>query len=519
MNAKLDPSERERPASRNDRQTGQRLRAAEDLGARALGVADAFGAADDPGLLSPAQTSLLIDQYELAMAASYFARDMNELVAFELFVRSLPSGRDWLLAAGLGPALALVRAMRYGQQELAYLEQEGFDRDFLAYLESFRFRGQVHAIPEGSVVFAGEPLLRVVAPRIEAQLLETILLNQINFQTAIATKAARIVLAAGGGHLGAGDRVMDFSPRRDHGVDAAMKAARAAAIAGVQATSNVAAALRYGLRPAGTMAHSYVLSFAEEQEAFAAFMEDFPANTIMLVDTYDTLRGVENAITASRASGVALKGIRLDSGDLLALSRAARRMLDTAGMRDSIIVASGDLEELQIARLVAAGAPIDLYGVGTELGVARDAPTVGGVYKLVAEHTQAGWHGVHKRSPAKATLPGAKQVLRRLRAGTMQGDLIVALEEAGPLAAKLRAMPDVEVRPLLVPYLSGGEPVRHEDLGLMRERAQASLGELPEQLRRIEPAGVRRRRPYSVELIGALADAGERLDGRKAPVR
>jgi nicotinate phosphoribosyltransferase len=207
-------------------------------------------------------------------------------------------------------------------------------------------------------VFAGEPLVRVTAPRIEAQLLETLLLNQINFQTMVATKAARIALAAGRG-TPAGERVIDFSPRRDHGTDAAMKAARAAAIAGAAGTSNLAAAMRYGLRPVGTMAHSYVMSFEREEDAFHAFMEDFPGNAVMLVDTYDTVEGVRRAIAAARSTGVRLSGVRLDSGDLLELSRNARALLDEAGMRDARIVASGDLEERRIAELTMADAPID----------------------------------------------------------------------------------------------------------------------------------------------------------------
>jgi Nicotinate phosphoribosyltransferase (NAPRTase) N-terminal domain/Nicotinate phosphoribosyltransferase (NAPRTase) family len=218
---------------------------------------------------------------------------------------------------GLGPALALVEAMRFGRDELIYLRRLGFARPFLDYLKAFRFSGRIDAMPEGTVAFAGEPLLRVTAPRIEAQLLETLLLNQINFQTAIATKAARLVLAAGTG------AVVDFSPRRDHGVDAAMKAARAAAIAGAAGTSNVAAAKRYGLTPVGTMAHSYVLSFATELDAFRAFMRDTPENAVMLVDTYDTVEEVRRAIAASRETGVPLKGVRLDSGDRLALWASA----------------------------------------------------------------------------------------------------------------------------------------------------------------------------------------------------
>jgi nicotinate phosphoribosyltransferase len=429
--------------------------------------------ADDPGLLTPAEVALLIDQYELAMAASYLVRDMNEPAIFELFVRHLPPGRDWLLMAGVGPALRLVGQLRFGERELAYLEALGFRDPLLRYLERFRFSGDIDAIPEGTVVFAGEPLLRVTAPRVEAQLLETLLLNQINFQTAIATKAARIVLAAGGGDPGAGARVVDFSPRRDHGVDAAMKAARAAGIAGVEATSNVAAAMRYGLIPVGTMAHSYVMSFPGEQEAFEAFMEDTPENAIMLVDTYDTLDGVRHAIAAARRTQTQLKGIRLDSGDLRALSVAARALLDDAGMEHTSIVASGDLEETQIARLVAGGAPIDTWGVGTELGTSRDAPALGGVYKLVADapRGQRGWRPLSKRSPAKATVPGPKQVFRRYTDAVMVGDLVAEASEQHP------------GQPLLEPYMRAGDLVRREPMATMRARASHSLGALPSGLR------------------------------------
>ncbi len=237
--------------------------------------------ANDPGLLTSAEAALLTDLYELAMSASYLRRGMNERAAFELFVRRLPPRRDWLLTCGLGPTLRLLAEIRFGDRELAYLEELGYRREFLDYLREFRFSGDIEAMPEGTLAFADEPLLRVTAPRIEAQLIETLVLNQINFQTLIATKAARVVLAAGGGEPGAGERVLDFSPRRDHGIDAAMKAARASAIAGCGGTSNVAAAMRYGLRPVGTMAHSYVLSFAEEEDAFRAFLTDgtgSPAN-------------------------------------------------------------------------------------------------------------------------------------------------------------------------------------------------------------------------------------------------
>ena len=426
----------------------------------------------DPGLLTPAETSLLTDQYELAMAASYHGRGMNQPAVFELFVRHLPPHRRWLMAAGLGPALALVEQMRFGPDELAYLRSLRFPEPFLEYLAELRITCDVDAIPEGTVVFETEPLVRVTGPRIEAQLIETLLLNQINFQTAIATKAARIVLAIGGGTPDRSGGLIDFSPRRDHGADAAMKAARSAAIAGAGGTSNVAAAKRYGLQPVGTMAHSYVMSFQREEDAFRAFMEDFPHNAVMLVDTYDTLQGVRNAISAARATGVHLRGVRLDSGDLRALSRGARALLDEAGMRDAVIVASGDLEERQIARLVAAGAPIDLWGVGTDLGTSRDSPAVGGVYKIVADMPAPGrWRSVHKRSPAKATMPGAKQVFRHAQAGRICGDVVALADES------------LDGRPLLVPAMRGGKRLPGDTLVAMRERAAAELSSLPDGLR------------------------------------
>jgi nicotinate phosphoribosyltransferase len=446
------------------------------VGSPAGAVIESLPGADDPGLLTPAETSLLIDQYELAMASSYLRRDMNERAVFELYVRHLPPRRAWLVAAGLGPALSLVEQMRFGAAELEYLRSLGFGEPLLEYLAAFRFSGDVDALPEGTVFFANEPLVRVTAPRIEAQLLETLLLNQINFQTAIVTKAARIVLAIGGGRPDRDGRLVDFSPRRDHGVDAAIKAARSAAIAGAGGTSNMAAAKRYGLRPVGTMAHSYVMSFAQEQDAFRAFMEDNPHNAVLLVDTYDTVEGVRRAIAAARAAGIRLMGVRIDSGDLAPLTRAARALLDEAGMPDAQIVASGDLEEEQILRLVADGAPIDVWGVGTDLGTSRDSPTVGGVYKLVADMPAAGiWRSAFKRSPAKATMPGPKQVFRTRVGGEMRGDVIgLAGESLGGDA-------------LLVPVMRGGERVRAEPLAQMRERAASELESLPAQLRAPAP--------------------------------
>jgi nicotinate phosphoribosyltransferase len=446
---------------------------------------------NDPGLLDASEAALLVDLYELTMSASYLARGLNHQAVFELFPRRLPPERNWLLAAGLGPTLELVRELRYGERELAYLRSLGlFEEEFLDYLATFRFSGDVEAMPEGTLTFANEPLLRVTAPLIEAQLIETVLLNQINFQTMIATKAARVVLAAGGGEPGAGDRVVDFSPRRDHGIDAAMKVARSAAVAGCGGTSNVAAAMRYGLRPVGTMAHSYVLAFESEREAFRCFIESFPEGTVLLVDTYDTLEGVRNAIAAVRDAGVELAGVRLDSGDLLTLSRSARELLDEAGMSDARIAASGDLHEGRIGDLVAAGAPIDLWGVGTDLGTSRDSPVVNGVYKLVANRRDGEWHGVWKRSADKATVPGPKQVFRSYEGGVIVGDVIAAADER------------LDGEPLLRPAMRGGEPRVSESLDQIRERTAAQLAALPQALRR--PGG---RQPYPVRYSERLRAA------------
>jgi nicotinate phosphoribosyltransferase len=419
--------------------------------------------ANDPGLLTPAETSLLVDQYEITMAASYHRHGRHEPAVFELFVRRIPPHRDWLLVCGLGPAMRMIGEMRFGPDEIEYLRSLKCDEEFLAYLGDLCFSGDIEAMPEGTIAFANEPLVRVTAPLIEAQLVETLLLNQINFQTMIATKAARVVLAANGD----GESVIDFSPRRDHGVDAAMKAARASAIAGVGGTSNVAAAMRYGLRPVGTMAHSYVLSFESEEKAFECFMRDNPDNAVLLVDTYDTIAGVRRAIDASRRTGTPLAGIRIDSGDLPGLAREARALLDEAGFERTRIVASGDLEEHRIAQMCGDGVPVDVWGVGTELGTSRDSPVVDGVYKIVADLSGEAWRGVAKRSAAKETLPGAKQVFRRYRDGAMYEDVVATAEE------------ELEGEPLLVPAMRDGEIVLAETLEQMRERTGRSLRSLP----------------------------------------
>jgi nicotinate phosphoribosyltransferase len=416
---------------------------------------------------------LVTDLYELTMAASYLRRGMLGPATFSLFVRKLPPDRGFLVAAGLEDCLAFLEGFRFDDDELAWLgDTAGFDEATLAALGRLRFTGQVWAVPEGRLVFAGEPLLEVTAPIAEAQLVETALLNLVSFQTAVAAKAARCRLAAAGAQL------MDFAMRRCQGLGAAMAVARCSAMVGFAGTSNTAAARRFGLRAAGTMAHSYVEAFADERAAFAAFAEDFPDRTTFLVDTYDTLGGVRAAIAVidERGLGGPL-GVRLDSGDLGALAVQTRRQLDAAGLAQVRIVASGGLDEFAIAELVGSGAPIDAYGVGTKMGTSADAPYLDTAYKLVAY----GDRPVMKLSPGKGYPPGAKQVFRGPAA---DGDLVGLREEPAP-AGRV---------PLLELVMAGGRRVGPPGgLAAAQERFESDLAWLPERaraLRQPEPVPV-----------------------------
>jgi len=400
---------------------------------------------------------LLTDLYELNMAASYLRRSMTGQATFSLFVRALPPGRGFLVAAGLADCLAFLGDFSFTPEDLSYLRQaRGYREETLRAFASLRFTGEVRAVPEGRVVFAGEPLLEVTAPVAEAQLAETVLLNHVTFQTVVATKAARCVLAAGGAQL------VDFSFRRTQGIDAGFAVARASAIAGFAATSNVAAARRYGLAAAGTMAHSFIEAFGDERAAFAAFAEDFPAMTTFLVDTYDTGRGVRNAIEVARRLRLpGPVGVRLDSGDLAALARMARAMLDEAGLGEARIFASGSLDEYAIAGLVAAAAPIDAYGVGTKMGVSADAPYLDSAYKLVSYDGRP----VMKLSAGKTSPPGAKQVYRG-----PDGDVLALRDEPPPPGHQ----------PLLVPVMRQGQRVSApEPLTAAVQRCRADLAWLP----------------------------------------
>ncbi|HEX9376749.1 MAG TPA: nicotinate phosphoribosyltransferase [Actinomycetota bacterium] len=408
---------------------------------------------------------LLTDLYELNMAASYLRRDMVAPATFSLFVRGLPPERGFAVVAGLEDCLDYLESLRFDDTDLAYLRELGFRPDDVERFAALRFTGEVWAVPEGRMMFSGEPVLEVTAPIAEAQLAETYLLNQVTLHATLASKAARCRIAAG-------DRdVVDFAFRRTHGVGAAMALARATAMCGFSATSNVEAARRYGLRAAGTMAHSYIEAFPTERDAFVAFAEDFPGRVTFLVDTYDTARGVDAAIGVIR--DLRLEGelaVRLDSGDLDALSREARRRLDGAGLTRVRIFASGGLDDIEIERLVTGGAPIDAFGVGTRLGVSADAPYLDTVYKLV----EVDGRPVAKLSTGKATWPGRKQVFR----GPRPGDDVIGLrDEPAPEGA----------RPLLERVMATGWRTGPPGtLEAARGRFEEDLSTLPEGARRLD---------------------------------
>jgi nicotinate phosphoribosyltransferase len=410
--------------------------------------------------------ALLTDLYELNMVASYLRRGMNGMATFSLFVRRLPEQRGFLVAAGVESCLDYLEELRFDEDELRYLSGVlNFQPPDIDAFRRLRFSGDVWAVPEGRVVFAGEPLLEVTAPLPEAQLIETYVLNRITHETTIASKAARCVIAA------AGRDVIDFSFRRTQGIEAGLDVARLSAMVGFEGTSNVEAAKRFGLTAAGTMAHSYIEAFPSELEAFRAFAEDFPTRTTFLVDTYDTLDGIRSAIAVIQQLGLTGRvGIRIDSGDLAELSRRGRRLLDRAGLDSVRIFVSGGLDENQIHDLMEAGAPIDAFGVGTRMGVSADHPYLDTAYKLVDYEGRP----VMKLSRAKVTEPGRKQVFRRTRPF---GDLVGLFDEAVPAGRE----------PLLEPLMTGGRRAApRSTIAEACGRFEADLALLPAAVRRVK---------------------------------
>ncbi len=362
---------------------------------------------------------LFTDLYELTMAEAYFAHHFTDPAVFSLFIRNYPRERSYFVAAGLEDVLAGLEGFRFSADEIEYLRSTGlFSKGFLLYLEEMRFTGSVRGIPEGTVFFKDEPILEVCAPLIQAQILETFLLNTIGFQTMIATKAARCVHAAGGRAL------IDFSARRTQGRDAAIKVARSSFITGFSATSNLLAGKLYGIPVSGTMAHSYVTSFDSEIQAFEAYAQTYPDRSVFLIDTYDTLQGAENAAKVAlemKKKGRRLIGVRLDSGDMIAFSKQVRSILDRSGLQDVKVFASSGFDEYKIADAIKQGACIDAFGVGTKLGVSADAPYLDIVYKMVRFRDR----DIQKRSTDKINLAGEKQVFRKTKeGGRLAGDTI-----------------------------------------------------------------------------------------------
>ena len=414
---------------------------------------------------------LFTDLYELTMAQVFFNQGMFAPATFSLFIRQYPSHRGYLVSAGLEDVLDYLGNLSFSDTSVDYLHSEGiFSDNFLDYLGGVRFTGSVRAVPEGRLFFADEPVLEITAPIIEAQLAETFIINQLNLQTLLATKAARCVWAAQGRILS------DFASRRTQGVDAALKMARCSYIVGFESTSNVLAAKRYSIPPAGTMAHSFISSFRSESDAFHTYARAFPTRTVLLLDTYDTIAGTHKAVEVARqleADGQRLLAVRLDSGDFDSLSREVREILDEAGFDYVKILASGGLDEHQIDRLARDGAPIDIFGLGTKVGVSADAPWSDMAYKLVCYDQRP----VMKLSPEKTYPPGAKQVFRfKDSDGHLSRDVIGLQDER---------MPDGQ--PLLTQVMAQGRRTRPiPTLQKIRELFCQEFRNLPDRFKALE---------------------------------
>lgn len=437
---------------------------------------------------------LLTDLYQLRMLQAYASRGMNECASFEFFVRKLPECRNFLVAAGLEQVTSYLAGLRFDADELAWMRDSGlFDFAFVDALADFRFTGDVDAMAEGTVFFADEPVLRITAPLPQAQLVESRIVNLLHFQILVASKAARCVIAAQGRQL------TDFGMRRAHGEEAALLSARASYLAGFDASATLAAAREFGIPAAGTMAHSFVLAHRSEADAFAHFAQCFPESAMLLIDTWDTEAGAALAAQLDarlRPTGVHLRGVRLDSGDLGALAVRVRKILDDGGAKALSIFASGNLDEHALARLVESGAPIDGFGVGTRMNTSADAPYLDCAYKLV----QHAGLPCRKRSTGKAYWPGIKQVLRRRDAQGVLVEDVLALQGES-----------LQGQPLLLPVMRGGELIAPQPaLRQSRDHASAELAALPAALKGLGPAAFCVRVSQAVEETAAAADARQK---------
>lgn len=442
-----------------------------------------------------ATSSLLTDLYQLNMIQAYLDHNETKTAVFEFFVRKLPPRRGFLIAAGLEQALDFLQGLRFSPEDIDWLSRSGrFDQAFLDYLGSLRFTGEVHAMSEGTVFFANEPILRITAPLPQAQLLETRLINILHFQSLIASKAARLVLAAPGKLL------VDFGLRRAHGAEAGLMAARASYIAGFAGTATVLAEQLFGIPTFGTMAHSFIQAFDDESAAFECFAHSRPDRLTLLIDTYDTEAAARKVVAlAPRLAehGIRVRSVRLDSGDLAVLSKGVRRILDAGGLADVTIFASGGLDEDNIAQMLRAGAPIDGFGIGTSLTTSSDVPALDCAYKL----EEYGGLPRRKRSTGKATWPGRKQVWRQYaRDGAMLRD-VLSIESDSQSG-----------EPLLKPMMKDGQRIAPlPTLAESRARAARDLERLPAALRRLEPGA-----PYPVVVADALQRLTADVDSRLA---
>ena len=443
--------------------------------------------------MTPSTSPLLTDLYELNMVQAYLDRSEDKEAVFEFFVRRLPQRRGFLLAAGLADALDYLETLRFSVEEIAWLAGTGrFRKNLLDYLAAFRFTGDVHAIPEGTVCFPNEPLLRVTAPLPQAQLVETRLINILNFQTLIASKAARMVLAAPGKSLA------DFGLRTAHGAEAGLYSARASYIAGFAGAANVLAGKRYGIPIVGTMAHSFVQVHDDEMAAFENFARARPDGVILLIDTYDTEAGARKVVELAprlKADGIPIRGVRIDSGDLTGMARKVRRILDDGELKEVIILVSGGVDEDVLQTMMKAGAPIDGFGVGVSLATSLDAPAFDCAYKLQEYAGQP----KRKLSEGKVTWPGRKQVWRAYDAdGRMRGDILSIENDTQP------------GEPLVVPVMRAGKRISPAPaLAQIRERAARDLARLPQQLVRLEPGAT-----YPVKITDALTALAAQADAK-----
>jgi len=445
--------------------------------------------------MDPATSPLLIDLYQLNMIQAYLDGDETDTAVFEFFVRRLPAGRNFLMAAGLEPALDFLENLKFSPEEIDWLAKSGrFRPDLLDYLAQLRFSGDVDAMPEGTIFFADEPILRVTAPLPEAQLVETRLINILHFQTVIAAKAARMVLAAPGKQL------VDFGLRRAHGAEAGLMAARASYIAGFAGTATMLAEAKFGIPAFGTMAHSFIQVHDDETAAFENFARARPENLVLLIDTYDTEAGAAKVVELApklAADGITIRAVRLDSGDLIALSRRVRDILDGGGLGEVRILASGGLDENDLAAIMAAGAPIDGFGIGTSLTTSSDVPALDCAYKLEE------YAGVARRklSAGKATWPGRKQVWRRFGPdGQMAGDVLSVADDDQP------------GEPVIEPVMRNGQRLAaRPNLDDVRAHAADNLARLPAPLKQLA-AGEN----YPVDIGEALTKLTGEVDRRLA---